>query len=86
MLSLHPDVVDVLLTDEGGLVMRPRELLQLGPIAALIVSSCATPTTPSDLAATCEEEFGAPPGGDTLTTVTALIEELTASGILAVID
>ena len=44
MLSLHPDVVDLLVTDEGALVMLRGELLRLGPVAALIVAACATPT------------------------------------------
>lgn len=82
MLSLHPDVVDVLVTGEGGLVMRSKELLRLGPVAALIVSSCAAPATLDDIAARCEDEFGAPPEGDTLATVTALAEELVARGVL----
>ncbi|MDO4784597.1 MAG: hypothetical protein Q3997_05890 [Propionibacteriaceae bacterium] len=82
MLSLHPDVVDVLATGEGGLVMRGGELLRLGPVAALIVSSCATPAALGDIAARCEDEFGAPPGGDTLATVAALAGELVACGVL----
>lgn len=82
MLRLHPDVVDLLVTDEGALVMLRGELLRLGPVAALIAAACATPMALEDLAERCEKEFGVPPGADTLTTVRELVGDLVGSGVL----
>ena len=79
---VHPQVCDVLVTEDAGLVLLAEELVRVSPVAAVIVQRCRGEQTLSDLVAACREEFGEPEGHEVGELVEQTVGSLCAHQIL----
>ncbi|MGA4507717.1 hypothetical protein ACQB6R_01630 [Propionibacteriaceae bacterium G1746] len=83
---VSPQFTDLLVDGDDALVLTRQQLVRVGPIAAVLVEQCAEPTPLDDLAATCRDLFGEPPGGGLAGRVGEQLADLVAAGVLVVTD
>lgn len=78
------EVLDVLPADGEALVLLANSrVARLSAIGWACYELLEEPATIGDLAAELERRFGPPLEGETLTAVTAVLEELVRAGVLA---
>lgn len=74
--------VDLLMTEDGALLLYDREVLRLSLLAGAVFEWCAEPRTVAELARLLVDEFGAPPSGDIEDATAAIVAELRDRGVL----
>lgn len=83
----HPSVADMLVTEDGALVLTDVELLDLSPLSQLVMTLCErTPQSAERLTRACVDEFGAPGSGSASERVRQALEHLEAAQLLHVVD
>lgn len=83
---IRTEPIDLLIRDDGSLVLLPPDLvIRLSPIATVIYQCLAHPMDATALAEVVERTFGSPPGAlGVEEAVSSMITELCRAGILRV--
>lgn len=75
------DIVDILNTDQGLLVLTEHRLFDLGPLGAAVIA-IPSPFDVAEARLALEGHFGPPPSGDATSATAALLAELVDQGVL----
>jgi len=77
------EVLDVLVADgEAIVLLMNSRVARLSPIGTACFELLEQPRTLEVLAVEIEERFGAPPEGDTLAAVEAVLDEMVKAGLI----
>jgi len=74
--------VDVLLGDEGALILLEHRLIRLSPLGGEVFERCTSPATLEQLAGHLAATFGTPPDASPLDATRTIVDQMVALGVL----